>query len=71
MKIQTVVPTATIGSTTGLCPFVPVVVEQTHVFDTNLQKQLLSEYKQKSKIKSEEYAKILAKKNALITIIFG
>ena len=46
-------------------------MEQTHVFDTNLQKKLLSEYKRNSKNKSQEYAKFLADKKALTTILFG
>ena len=44
---------------------------KTHVFDANFQKQLLSGYKRKSKIKSEEYAKFVANKKSLIAIIFG
>ena len=71
MEIQTVTPTTTIDPSTRVHPFVPVVVEQTYISDTNLQKQLLLEYKRKSKIKSEEYAKFVADKKALITIIFG
>ena len=55
----------------GSCPPRFESLEQTHVFDTNLQKELLSEYKQDSKIKSQEYCKFLADKKALITIIFG
>ena len=71
MKIQTVTPTATIDATTGVRPFVPIVIEQTHRFYANLQKQLLSEYERKSKIKSEAYVQFLPNKKALITIIFG
>ena len=44
--------------------------EQTHAFDTNLQKELLLEYNRDSKNKSQEYSKFLADKKALITIIF-
>ena len=47
------------------------ILEQTHVFDTNLQKELLTEYEQDSKNKSKEYAKFLANKKALVMIIFG
>ena len=46
------------------------MMEQTHVFDANLQKERLLEYKRDSKNKSQEYAKFLANKKALITIIF-
>ena len=46
------------------------IMEQTHVFDANLQKELLLEYKRDSKNKSQEYAKFLANKKALITIKF-
>ena len=69
VEIQTVAPGATIDATTGVCPFICIVGEQTHVFDANLQKQLLSEYKRKSKNKSLEYWKFLTNKKALITII--
>ena len=47
------------------------MVEKTCVFNSNLQKQLLSNYDQKSKIKSQEWAKLTANKILLITIIFG
>ena len=46
------------------------MMERAHVFDANLQKEQLSEYKQNSKNKSQEYTKILADMKALITIIF-
>ena len=46
-------------------------VEKTHVFNSNLQKQLLSDYDQKSKIKSQERAKLISDKKSLIAIIFG
>ena len=46
------------------------MMKQTHVFDTNLQKELLSEYERNSKNKSQEYAKFLVDKKPLITIIF-
>ena len=47
------------------------MARRTHVFNTNLQKELLSEFERNSKIKSQEYCKFLANKKALITIIFG
>ena len=71
VEIQTVAPGAKVDATTGVRPVVPIVVEQTHVFDANLQKQLLFKYKQNSKNKSLEKAKFLVDKKALITIIFG
>ena len=46
-------------------------MEQTHVTDTNLQKELLSEYERNSKNKSQEFTKFLADKKSLITILFG
>ena len=55
----------------GECPVRYRMMEQRHVFDANLQKELLLEYKQDSKNKSQEYAKFLANKKALITILFG
>ena len=47
------------------------IMEQTHVFDANHQKELLSECERDSKNKSQEYTKFLADKKALIKIIFG
>ena len=47
------------------------MMEQTHVFDTNLQKERLLKYEGNSKNKYQEYAKVFADKKALITIIFG
>jgi len=44
--------------------------QQTHVLNANLQKQLLSDFNQKSKIKSQEYSKFVVDKKALMTIIF-
>ena len=38
---------------------------KTHVLNANLQKQLLSEFDQKSKIKSQEFSKFVANKKAL------
>ena len=46
------------------------MTQQTHVFNANLQKELLSEFKRNSKIKSQEFSKFIANKKALITIIF-
>ena len=44
------------------------MVEKIHVFDANLQKQLLSDYDLNSK--SREWAKLTADKKSLITIIY-
>ena len=46
------------------------MMERTHVFDANLQKEFLLEYKRDSKNKSQEYTKFLADKKALIRVIF-
>ena len=54
----------------GSCSTCFVIIEQTHVFDTNFQKELLLDYKRDSKNKSQEYTKFLADKKALITILF-
>ena len=70
-KLKPSPPNAAIDPATGVRPPINVVVEQTHVFEANLQKLLLSEYEQKFKIKSEGYTKFVADKKALITIIFG
>ena len=42
-----------------------------HVLNANIQKQLLSEFNQKSKIKSQEFSKFIADKKVLMVIIFG
>ena len=45
-------------------------MEQTHVTEANLQKELLSEHKRNSKNKSKKYTKFLTDKKSLITILF-
>ena len=46
----------------GSCPARFKTLEETQIFDTNLMKELLLEYKQDSKIKSQECAKFLPDK---------
>ena len=60
-----------LSTQTGACPITITMVEKTYIFDANLQKQLLSEYDQKSKIKSQKWAKLIADKKSLTTIIYG
>ena len=55
----------------GSPPVLFRTMEQTHVTDKNLQKELLSEYERNSKNKSQEYSKFLANKKSLITVLFG
>ena len=45
--------------------------EKSHVFNPNLQKQLLSEYDIKCKLKLQELSKLIADKKSLMTIIYG
>ena len=47
------------------------MMEQTHIFDANFQKELLLKYKRNSKNKSQKYVKFLVDKKSLITILFG
>ena len=47
------------------------MIQKIHVFNANLQKHLLAKHKQKSKIKSQEWSKLVADKKLLITIVFG
>ena len=54
----------------GLCPVCYQMMEQTHVTDANLQKELLSEYEYSCKNKCQEYSKFLVDKKSLITILF-
>ena len=46
-------------------------MDQTVVTNTSLQKQLLSEYEQNSKNKSQEYSKFVQDKKSLCTILYG
>ena len=70
MQISTVNSTAD-AAPDGLQPLRYTIMQQTHVTDANLQKELLSQYKRNSKNKSQEYAKFLADKKFSITILFG
>ena len=70
VQVSTVNP-LDVPAANGSRPVYFKIMEQTHVFDANLQKELLSEYECDSKNKPQEYAKFLADKKALITILFG
>ena len=56
---------------TGRCPEVVEVQEKTHIFDQNLQKQLLLEHDIQYKLKLGECSKLLADKRSLMTFIYG
>ena len=56
VKIEIVDPNDQLDPNIGLLPCTVAIAQQTHVFNANLQKELLLEFKQKSKIKSQEYA---------------
>ena len=71
MKIVTVNASVPAETNIGLRSPIATLLQKSHVFDANLQKELLLEYKRNSKIKSQEYTKFLADKKDLITIIFG
>ena len=71
VEVRTVDPAAQPDANTGLCPLVTKVHEKTHVFNPNLQKQLLSEHDMKCKLKLQEWSKPLANKRSLMTIIYG
>ena len=66
VKIDTVDPTATPPR-----PIIKVVAKKTRVFDVNLQKKVLPEYHFESKIKQQEWAKHIANKKVLMTLISG
>ena len=70
VQVSTVNP-AEAEAANGLRPAHFEMIEQTHVYDKNLKKKPISEYKRNSKNKSQEYAKFLVNKKVLITIIFG
>ena len=71
VKINTVDPTATPHTTTGVCPNIKILTTKTHIFDANLQNQLPSEYNIKSKTKQQEWDKYIAKKKSVIILIYG
>ena len=60
-----------VADASGARLIIQVMVTKTHVFNANMQKRLLSEHDLKSKIKSQEWAKLTANKKALMTIICG
>ena len=58
--------------TNGSCPPIKTMVEEKiHVFNTNIQKKLLAKYEQKSKVKAQQWSKLVSDKKSLITTIFG
>ena len=59
VQVSTVNPTNALDTVTGERPACFEMMEQTHVFDANFQKEQLSEYKRNSKNKSQEYTKFL------------
>ena len=71
VQVSIVIPTNQADRVTGKRPVRYQMMEQTHAFEENLKKELLSEYERNSKNKSQEYTKFLANNKALITIIFG
>ena len=70
VQIQTVDPTAP-ADQHNVRPVVTAMQEKSHVFDPNLQKQFLSEYDMKYKLKLQEWSKLIADKQSLMTIICG
>ena len=70
VQIQTVDPTAA-ADQHNVCPVVTAMQEKSHVFNPNLQKQLLSEHDIKCKLKLGEWSKLLANKRFLMSIIYG
>ena len=71
VEIRIVDPTVAIDATTGVRPPITTLLQKNYVFDANLQKRLLLQYKRNSKIKSQYYTNFLANKKILITTIFG
>ena len=71
VKINTVNSNFAAYPLTYICPHITEMVEKVHVLDANIQKQLLAEYEQKSKVKSQQWAKPLSDKKPLINILFG
>ena len=55
VEIETTNPNIALDVVIGLRPRIDSMVQQTQVFDANLQKELLLEFGQDSKTKSQEY----------------
>ena len=70
VEVVTVDSTAQPGAN-GCRPEVVRLQEKTHIFDPNLQKQLLSEHDIQCKLKLSEWSKVLADKRSLMAIIYG
>ena len=71
VEIKMVDPNATPYTTTSVRPNIKVLTNKIHIFEENLQKQRLSEYNLKSKIKQQEWDKYIADKNAVMTLVCG
>ena len=65
VEILTINPNDAPDANTGLRPPTVTMVQRTRDFNANLQKELLSESKQDSKIKSQEFSKFLVDKKAV------
>ena len=70
VQVSIVNPDDDTDQQTGERPGRYQMMEQTHVTNANLQKELLSEYERNSKNKYQEYSKFLTDKKSLITILF-
>ena len=71
VQVDVVDATAAVDPQTLCCPLITEMQQKSHVFNPNLQKRLLSEYDQKSKLKLKEWSKLNSDKKSLVTIIYG
>ena len=53
----------------GVRPIIKRLTKRIHVFDENVQKQRIAEYKLQKRLKQQEWDKIIANKKALMTLI--
>ena len=70
VQVETVDPASVPDAQEQRLP-ITEVYEKSHIFGPNLQKKLLSEYDVKCKLKLQEWSKLIADKNSLMTIIYG
>ena len=54
----------------GVFPNMSILTKKSIVTDSNKQKRLLAKYNQEFKLKSQEWAKLIADKMAVITIVY-
>ena len=69
LNLEFVDPIVGLDVLSSASPTCAEMVEKSPIFNSNLQEQVLSDYDQQSKLKLQEWDKLIANKKSLITII--